>query len=120
MLKKTFYQLLGITILLGVTSCDKILVNTDSGTRIEVKVTVNGEPATGVHAFLYESSADCSADDTGASAFQEAISTDDDAVFGELDADKTYNIKVQTGDLTSSCRSITTKLDEMVTLTVSM
>ena len=106
--------------LFGIASCDKIFVNTDSGTRIEVKVTVSGEPAVGVHAFLYESSSDCSADDTGASAFQEAISTDDDAIFGELDADQTYNIRVQTGKLTSSCRTITTKLDEMVTLTVNL
>jgi len=120
MLKKSFYLILGITILLGVTSCDKIFVNTDSGTRIEVVVTVSGEPANGVHAFLYENSSDCSSDDTGVAAIQEAISTDDDAIFGELDADKTFNVKVQTGDLTSSCRSITTKLDEMVTLTINL
>ncbi len=119
-MKRIFFFVIASLMLFVVTSCDKIFVNTDSGTRIEVVVTVDGEPASGVHGFLYESSSECSSDDTGASARQEAVSTDDDCIFGELEEDKTYNVKVQAGDLTSSCRSITTKLDEMVTLTVNL
>lgn len=118
-MKRNLYAILSI-VLISFSACDTLIVDTDSGTRIEVVVTVDGEPANGVHAFLYEGSSECSNDDTGVAAIQEAISTDDDAIFGELEEEKTYYVKVQTGELTSSCKSITTKLDEKVTINFNL
>jgi len=105
--------------LLSMFGCESMVVDTESGTRIEVVVNVDGQPASGVHAYLYVASGDCASDDTGGDCLQDAVSTDSDAIFGELEPDTKYYIKVKTGDLTSSCKSITTVADEMVSLNFS-
>lgn len=114
---KKIIILLSAVLLLGFSSCEK--VNTETGTRIEVKVTLDGNPASGVRGYLYSAYSECFKDE-GTNAIQNATSTDDDVIFGELEADKEYNVKVKVGDEWSYCKRVTTKLDEMVTLTINL
>ena len=115
---KKIIILISAVLLISLAGCEKI--NTETGTRIEVKVTKNGSPVSGVHGYLYDSSGICNSDTDRGEKIQEAISTDDDVIFGELEADKTYYVVVEVNGETSGCRSVKTIIDEIVTVEMSL